>query len=214
MSLLQAMHDSEQEIIKRDVPRFIVIMGVSGAGKTTIGNALAEKLGTTFIDGDSYHPRANVEKMSRGEALTDRDRIPWIALIAGAMRGHVARSEQAFKKQASQDGFEAPIPEGCAVAACSALRRSYRDYLTTQAGEEIFFVFLQGTKELIHSRMLNREGHFMPSQLLDSQFAALEQLESEEGGLTVSVERTVDDIVDQCFATILSGRSTDQQSAA
>lgn len=207
MTLMQAAHESDQEIIKRDVPRLIVIMGVSGAGKTTIGNALAEHLGTTFIDGDSYHPRANVEKMSRGEALTDRDRMPWLALIAGAMRGHVARSEQAFKKQASQDGVQALIPEGCSVAACSALRRSYREYLTSQAGEEIFYVFLQGTKELIHSRMLNREGHFMPSQLLDSQFATLEQLESDEGGLTVNVESPVQEIVEQCVAMVLSGRN-------
>lgn len=206
MSLAQSPLVAQRDILKPDVPRFIVVMGVSGAGKTTIGEALASRLGTTFIDGDSYHPRANVEKMSRGEALTDRDRMPWLALIAGAMRGHVARSEQAFKKQGA-DAAPPPIPEGCSVAACSALRRSYREYLTQQAGEDIFYVFLGGSKEIIHSRMLNREGHFMPSQLLDSQFAALEPLASDEFGLTLDVQNPVDDLVQACFSKIIAGRT-------
>ncbi|MGB7184924.1 MAG: gluconokinase [Burkholderiaceae bacterium] len=207
MSFAQSPLNSDQELLKPDVPRFIVVMGVSGAGKSTIGEAIAARLGTSFIDGDSYHPRANVEKMSRGEALTDRDRMPWLALIAGAMRGHVARSEQAFKKLEGE-GSPAPIPEGCSVAACSALRRSYREYLAQQAGEAAFFVFLEGTKEIIHSRMLNREGHFMPSQLLDSQFAALEPLASDEYGITLDVNKPVDELVDSCLEKILSGRST------
>ena len=206
MSLAQTHLTSDREILQPDVPRFIVVMGVSGSGKSTVGEALAAKLGTTFIDGDSYHPRANVEKMSRGEALTDRDRMPWLALIAGAMRGHVARSEQAFKKQGDSSD-PPPIPEGCCVAACSALRRGYRDYLIQQSGESIFFVFLDGSKEIIHSRMLNREGHFMPSQLLDSQFATLEPLNSDELGITLDVQHPVEELVQSSLEKILIGRA-------
>lgn len=211
MSFAQTHFTSDREILQPDVPRFIVVMGVSGSGKSTVGEALAEKLGTTFIDGDSYHPRANVEKMSRGEALTDRDRLPWIALIAGAMRGHVARSEQAFKKQGAA-AEPPPIPEGCCVAACSALRRGYRDYLIQQAGESVFFIFLDGSKEVIHSRMLNREGHFMPSQLLDTQFASLEPLNSDERGITLDVQNPVEELVQTSLDSILAGRGSADQT--
>ncbi len=176
--------------------RFIVVMGVTGSGKSTVGRALAEALDTTFLDGDDYHPRANVEKMARGEPLNDHDRWPWLSLVMGAMRGHVARNEQAMRKHGS-GAADAPAAPGRSVAACSALRRPYRDFMCEHAGEPIFFAHLHGARELIHRRMLEREDHFMPSQLLDSQFATLEHLGPDEYGLAVDIALPINQIVAQ-----------------
>ncbi len=180
--------------------RFVVVMGVAGCGKSTIGRALAEALQTSFLDGDDYHPRANVEKMARGEPLNDHDRWPWLSLVMGAMRGHVARNEQTVRKLSS--GAETGGLAGCSVAACSALRRPYRDFMSEHAGEPIFFAHLHGAKEVIHRRMLEREDHFMPSQLLDSQFATLEHLGSDEHGLALDIALPVDKIVEQFVRAI------------
>ncbi len=183
--------------------RFVVVMGVAGSGKTTIGQALAEALNTTFIDGDDYHPRANVEKMDRGEALADHDRWPWLNLVMGAMRGHVARNEQQIRKAGGRSAANAP---GCSVAACTSLRRPYRDFMTEAAGEPIFFAHLHGAREIMHRRLMEKEDHFMPAQQLDTQLATLEHLGPNEFGLTVDVGLPVEDIVRQLVREI---RSTD-----
>ncbi|MET3897526.1 gluconokinase [Devosia sp. UYZn731] len=135
--------------------RIIIVMGVSSSGKSTVGQSIARRLHVPFLDGDGYHPPANVEKMRAGIPLTDEDRWPWLERLA------IALHEAADKK-------------GAAVGACSALRRSYREYLTNKAGEPILFVHLSGTREVIAERMARRQHEYMPTSLLDSQFATLE----------------------------------------
>lgn len=156
--------------------RLIVVMGVSGAGKSTVGEALAQTMGYPFIDADHLHPKANVEKMRGGHALADTDRWPWLAIVA-----------QTMVNTADQNGR--------VVCACSALRRAYRDFLTEKAGEPICFVLLHGEKAVIAKRQADRPGHFMPAALLDSQFATLEAFEPDECGLTMDVDMSVDAIV-------------------
>jgi gluconokinase len=133
----------------------IVLMGVSGAGKTTVGRLLAEALGAEFAEGDAYHPPANVEKMRRGIALEDADRWPWLQTLA----------EQIDRWLAARKTV---------VLACSALKQSYRDVLA-QGRPGVRFVHLEGDKALIRRRLDARRGHYMPATLLDSQFAALER---------------------------------------
>jgi len=157
-------------------PRLIVVMGVSGAGKSTIGEALAERLGVPFIDADNLHPRANVEKMRGGTPLEDSDRWPWLEIVADAMRNTADTN-------------------GRVVCACSALRRAYRDCLTRRAAEPIAFVLLHGDKSVIAERQANRPGHFMPPALLDSQFETLEPFDPDEHGIVLDVAQTVDEIV-------------------
>ena len=135
--------------------RIIIAMGVSSSGKSTVGQSIARRLHVPFLDGDGYHPEANVEKMRNGIALTDEDRWPWLERLAKAL------SEAADRK-------------GASVGACSALRRVYRDYLVEQAGEPILFVYLDGSKDVIAARMAKRQHEYMPASLLDSQFATLE----------------------------------------
>jgi gluconokinase len=135
--------------------RIIIVMGVSSSGKSTIGQAVARRLHVPFLDGDSYHPDSNVEKMRAGIPLTDEDRWPWLERLATALH-------------------EAADKKGATVGACSALRRSYRDYLTKIAAEPILFVHLNGTREVIAERMAKRHHEYMPASLLDSQFATLE----------------------------------------
>jgi gluconokinase len=133
----------------------VVVMGVTGAGKTTVGRLLARELGCDFIDADDYHPAANVEKMRAGHALTDEDRRPWLARLNEVLREYAAR------------------PAGV-VLACSALKQRYRDQLLAALpGSRL--VYLRGTKGLIAARLEARPGHFMNPALLDSQFAALEE---------------------------------------
>ena len=179
--------------------RFVVVMGVAGSGKTTIGQALAAALNTTFIDGDDYHPRANIEKTDRGEALADHDRWPWLNLVMGAMRGHVARNEQQIRKAGGRGAANAP---GCSVAACTSLRRPYRDFMTEAAGEPIFFAHLHGAREIMHRRLMEQDDHFMPAQQLDTQLATLEHLAPNEVGLTVDVGLPVEEIVRQLVREI------------
>lgn len=142
---------------------FIVLMGVTGSGKTTIGRELARELGWRFYDADDFHPAANVEKMSRGVPLDDDDRAPWLAALRELVRGCVERGENA-------------------VLACSALKERYRDYLLID--EDVKLVYLKGDYELIRARLEGRGGHFMKPAMLDSQFAALEE---PERALTVDV---------------------------
>lgn len=156
--------------------RLIVVMGVSGAGKSTVGEALAGALALPFIDADHLHPATNVEKMRGGAALTDADRWPWLAIVAAEMKSTADES-------------------GRVVCACSALRRVYRDALVQGAGEPIVFILLHGDKSVIARRQANRPGHFMPPELLDSQFATLEHFASDERGITIDVSQTVEEIV-------------------
>jgi gluconokinase len=136
--------------------RIIIVMGVSSSGKSTVGAALARALHAPFLDGDKYHPPANVEKMRNGIALTDDDRWPWLEALSAALK------EAAEKKK------------GVAVGACSALRKAYRDFITEKAGEPVLFVYLDGSREVIGERMAKRKHEYMPTSLLDSQFATLE----------------------------------------
>ena len=135
--------------------RIIIVMGVSSSGKSTVGQSIARRLHVPFLDGDGYHPQANVEKMRSGIPLTDQDRWPWLDRLAIALH-------------------EAADRKGAAVGACSALRRVYRDFLTEKAGEPILFVYLDGSREVIAQRMARRQHEYMPTSLLDSQFDTLE----------------------------------------
>ena len=158
----------------------IVMMGVSGSGKTTVGGALAQRLGVPFRDADGFHPRANVEKMSAGIPLTDEDRWPWLDAIAAAIRS--------------------TPPSGGIVVSCSALRKVYRERILRAAGRPVTFVHLDGTKEMIAPRMATRTGHFMPLSLLDSQLATLEPPTADEPAISVSIDQPPEAIID----TILS----------
>jgi len=146
----------------------VVVMGVAGCGKTTVARELAQRLGVPFADADEFHPPANIEKMSSGVPLTDADRWPWLRAIAhwiGERSG--------------------PGGGGGGVVTCSALRRRYRDELV--AGGPVFFVHLHGDKELITRRVAERTDHFMPSSLVDSQFAVLEPLADDEQGVVIDI---------------------------
>jgi gluconokinase len=147
----------------------IVVMGVSGTGKTTIGRRLARKLDRDFVEGDDLHPTANVAQMRAGVPLTDAERLPWLRLVRDAM---------------SHAGAEGRPT----VVACSALRRSYRDLLRTADGGVRFVHLVVPRDELAH-RLAHREGHFMPASLLDSQLATLEPLEADEDAVEVAVAR-------------------------
>ncbi len=143
----------------------VVVMGVSGCGKSTVGAALAEQLDGVFIDGDDLHPPDNVAKMAGGHALTDADRVPWLDRV----------------------GQELSAGEGPVVIACSALKRAYRDRIRHAAGRIVTFVHLCGPREILARRLNARPGHFMPPALLDSQIATLEPIESDERAVTVSI---------------------------
>ena len=164
-------------------PPLVVVMGVSGSGKTTIGAALAQRLRVPFADADDFHPQANVDKMSAGIPLTDDDREPWLATIATWLAEHAASG---------------------GVASCSALKRSYRQILAA-AAPQVFFVHLHGDPEVIAARVAGRPGHFMPAALVDSQFATLEPLEPGERGAVLDVDQPVDDLVTQSL-TLLDSR--------
>ena len=157
--------------------RIIIAMGVSSSGKSTVGQSIARRLHVPFLDGDGYHPEANVEKMRNGIPLTDEDRWPWLERLAKALA-------------------EAAERKGAAVGACSALRKTYRDFLVKQAGEPILFVYLDGSKAVIADRMAKRHHEYMPASLLDSQFATLEVPDaSTENVLSVQITDSVDKIV-------------------
>ena len=148
-------------------PTMLLLMGVSGVGKTTTGQRLARTLGWRFRDADEFHPPENIAKMSQGEPLTDEDRWPWLAAIG------------TWLDERRADG-------GKAIVTCSALRRTYRDRLLV-GRPEVKLVFLKGSKALIADRLSRRSGHFMPPMLLDSQFSTLEEPRREERALVVDV---------------------------
>jgi gluconokinase len=148
-------------------------MGVSGSGKSTVGAALARRLGVPFADADAFHPPANIAKMAAGTPLDDDDRHPWLNAVGHWLAGH-------------DDG---------GVMSCSALKRSYRDQLRSHC-PRTEFLHLTGSPELIARRQAGRAGHFMPSTLLESQFATLEPLGPDESGMAVDVGQNVESIVE------------------
>jgi gluconokinase len=163
--------------------RILIAMGVASSGKSVVGKAIARRLHAPFLDGDAYHPAANKDKMRAGIPLTDDDRWPWLSTLAGALH-------------------EAAEAKGVAVGACSALKRSYRDYLAQEAGEPILFVFLEGSQELIASRMSARAHEYMPQTLLASQFATLEVPAADENVLAIPVTLTVEQIADRAVKAV------------
>ncbi len=161
-------------------PSAIIVMGVSGAGKSSVGEQLAHRLGCDFAEGDRLHPASNVEKMAKGIPLSDEDRWPWLDLVGEELRSAVTSGKSL-------------------VLSCSALKRIYRERLREAAGGKLRFVFLKGSPELLEVRMGERTGHFMPLSLLHSQLATLETPEGEEGVVTVDIDATLDEIVEAAY---------------
>lgn len=153
----------------------VVIIGVSGSGKSTVAKALTEEVGGVFLEGDDFHPKANREKMERGEPLNDNDRSGWLQDLAQEIR----------EKKGEQ-----PV-----VLSCSALKRSYREVLRAGAPDLVTFVLLHGPRELLMGRMSGRDDHFMPVELLDSQLETLELPKDDEPVLTLSIEDEVAQLV-------------------
>jgi len=159
------------------IPCALIVMGVSGSGKSTIGEKLAERLGWKFEDGDRFHPASNVAKMSAGQPLTDEDRWPWLRAIADEIERVCEAGEHA-------------------VIASSALKRAYRDILV-HGRSDVRIIYLDGPQELIASRLALRKNHFMPPGLLESQFRTLEPPDASENPVTVSIDASVETIVDE-----------------
>uniref|UniRef100_A0A087YLT8 Gluconokinase n=1 Tax=Poecilia formosa TaxID=48698 RepID=A0A087YLT8_POEFO len=171
-----------------------VIMGVSGCGKenrTSLGTFLSERLGWPFYEGDNFHPQENIEKMARGEPLTDQDRLPWLLRLHEVIERHRERSS----------GSDA-------LLACSALKRLYRQILlhgatavaptssaSLPSSPEVFFLYLHGDYDLIHQRMVARQGHYMKADLLRSQFDILEPPSDEENALTLDIRKSRNEMI-------------------
>jgi gluconokinase len=167
-------------------PTAIIAMGVSGSGKSTLAACLAERLGCPAIEGDDFHAAASIAKMRAGHPLDDADRWPWLDRLGAAISAAVAR-------------------DGIAVAACSALKRSYRQRLEAAAGVPLRFVLLDGTHEEIAERLAARPAHYMPATLLDSQFATLERPDADEDALILrpsrSAAKSCSDVLDWLMTT-------------
>lgn len=159
----------------------LVVMGVSGAGKSSVGIAIAERLGVNFTDADSLHPASNVAKMAAGTPLTDADRWPWLDLVGHALA------------DAGDDGL---------VVACSALKRSYRDAIRA-AAPSARFVHLVVPRIVLGDRVASRPGHFMPASLVDSQLETLEPLEDDEAGVVVDSEGGIAATADRAVAALI-----------
>ncbi|WP_186391311.1 MULTISPECIES: gluconokinase [unclassified Pannonibacter] len=151
----------------------IILMGVAGCGKSSVGEAISARTGIAYRDGDDLHPAENVEKMRAGIPLTDEDRWPWLDEVGRELAD------------------KAPL-----IIGCSALKRVYRDRIRALAGGPVTFVHLAGSRDLIAGRMAQRTGHYMPLSLLDSQFAALELPQPDEGALTADISQPLDALVD------------------
>ena len=159
----------------------VIIFGVSGAGKTTVGKLLVRELGWRFIEADDFHPAANIEKMRKGHPLTDEDRWPWLDCLRKQIEQLLATGENA-------------------VLACSALKRAYRDRL--RVSDEVKFVFLRGDYPVVEKQLRSRHGHFMNAALLQSQFDDLEQPQPDENVLTIELGRTPEEIVERIEAKL------------
>ncbi len=162
-------------------PLSVIVMGVSGCGKSSVGQAMAHALGGSFADGDDFHTPQNIDNMANGIPLTDEDRLPWLSTINAFLR-------------------TADASDGANVVACSALKRSYRQILTESI--PVFFVHLTGSFELIESRAKARENHFMPPELLKSQFDTLEALHTDEWAVTLDIDNSVDAIVEKAVEAV------------
>lgn len=167
------------------IPHVVVVMGVAGTGKSTVGPLLAAELGVPFAEGDDFHPPANVEKMSAGTPLDDDDRRPWLDAVGAWARGRAGLG---------------------GVVSSSALKRAYRDRLRAGAPEALF-LHLTGDRALIQERMADRTGHFMPTALLDSQLATLQPLQADEAGVSVDVSGTPGEITRRAVAALRRTRS-------
>lgn len=172
-------------------PSVIVVMGVSGSGKSTIASMLAQRLHWTYEDGDWFHPHSNVEKMHRGEPLTDEDRWPWLHAIAAWIDA---------TQRAGNHG----------IIACSALKRTYRDVLVGER-RYVRIVYLKGEQSLIARRIAARDSHFMPPSLLDSQFATLEEPQADENPIVVSIVPHPRQIVDTIVGALGKAASPQQR---
>jgi gluconokinase len=161
-------------------PGSIVVMGVSGSGKTSVGEAVARAFGYAFIEGDALHPQTNIAKMSAGIPLTDEDRWPWLGEIGRQLSGRTD-----------------PL-----VVSCSALKRSYRALLREGAGGDLVFVYLQGSRDVLAGRMQHREGHFMPASLLDTQLATLEEPIDEPRTVVIDVDQSAADVIKATLAAL------------
>lgn len=165
--------------------RSIIVMGVSGSGKTTVGEAVARRIHAKFIDGDDLHPRANIQKMGSGHPLNDEDRMPWLERLSDAAYSLNHKNETG-------------------IIVCSALKRRYRDRLR-EGNPEMVFLYLKGSFEVIMGRLKARSGHFMPTDLLKSQFEALEEPGSEEPDvICVDIDADIDEVVQRCVLALES----------
>lgn len=158
----------------------VVVMGVSGCGKTTVAEGLAEVTGWRFAEGDAYHPRASIDKMASGTPLTDEDRVPWLRRLAS----WIGEQEAAGRSS---------------VLSCSALRRAYRDVLRSGA-PDVRFVHVHGDRAVLRERLSARAGHFFPARLLDTQLETLEALDADEAGVVVDVELLPQEQVEAAMA--------------
>lgn len=157
-----------------------VVMGVSSCGKTSVGEALADRLGARFVEGDTLHPASNIAKMTAGLALSDADRWPWLQRVGETLRGETG-----------------------VIASCSALKHAYRQCIVTSAGRPVAFVFLNGSRDLLKQRMARRTGHFMPPSLLASQLATLEPPTGEEWARAFLFDLPVGDIAEEAANWLL-----------
>ena len=179
-------------------PTTVVVMGVSGSGKTTVAERLAERLDWEFAEGDDFHPRANVEKMAAGHPLDDDDRWPWLRTIGGWIDQREATGRSV-------------------VVTCSTLKRSYRDLLR-EGRPSVWFAHVTADAELLRSRVEGRTGHYMPASLLESQLATLQPLQPDEAGAEISGAGSPDAVVDDLLAALGRDRayrsSTDSPEAS
>ncbi|MGH4000312.1 MAG: gluconokinase [Pseudonocardiaceae bacterium] len=160
----------------------LVVMGVSGSGKSTVAALLASRTGCALADGDDFHTASSIARMAAGRPLDDRWRAPWLAAIASWLAERAARGE-------------------CAVVSCSALTRAYRDVLRG-AGAGVWIVHLAGPRDVVARRLATRKGHFMPLELLESQYAVLEPLDADEPGITVDLTHTPEQITNEVLRAL------------
>ncbi|PKW27691.1 gluconokinase [Phycicoccus duodecadis] len=170
-------------------PRHVVVMGVSGSGKSTVARGLADALGLTFGEADDFHPAENIARMAAGTPLTDADRRPWLLALA------------AWTADRDREGRST-------VMACSALRRRYRDLL--RAGPPVLFVHLDGPADVVQARLAARTGHFMPPALLASQLALLEPLAPDEAGVVLDLRHDLDSLVHEAAAWLMTQPATER----
>lgn len=170
MSTVASQHPSDSTAVARTI---IIVMGVAGCGKTTVGKALSKALDVPFTDGDDLHSDEALAKMTAGTPLNDADRMPWLDRI-----GTVLADATTY-------------PKG-AIIACSALRWAYRERLRDRSGQDLRFLYLKGTPEMMRKRVASRKGHYMPASLVDSQFAILEPPESEPDVVTMAADARLD----------------------